>query len=53
MKESKEKNEGKSLDSKVGCVMFYAARNPGKGKDVRQILNYLNSSERELGKCFK
>ena len=45
--------KGKSLDSKVGCVMFYAARNTKKHRKVSQILNYVNSNEREMGKCFK
>lgn len=45
--------KGKSLDSKVGCVMYYAARNTKKNRNVRQILNYVNSNEREMGKCFK
>ena len=45
--------KGKSLDAKVGCVMYYAARNTKKNRKVSQILNYVNSSEKEMGKCFK
>lgn len=45
--------KGKSLDAKVGCVMFYAARNTGKHRKANQILNYISSTEREMSKCFK
>ena len=45
--------KGKSLDSKVGCVMYYAARNTKKNRKVSHILNYVNSTEREMSKCFK
>lgn len=36
--------KGKSLEAKVGCVMFYAARNTRKNRKVDQILNYVNST---------
>jgi len=45
--------KGKSIDAKVGCVMFYAARNTKKHRRVSQILNYVCSNEREINKCFK
>ena len=36
--------KGKSLDAKVGCVIFYAARNTKKHKKITEILNYIHSS---------
>ena len=45
--------KGKSLEAKVGCVIFYAARNTKKHKKISEILNYVNSSKQEMSKCFK
>jgi len=45
--------KGKSLDAKVGCVMYYAARNKQRAKKVSEILHYVNSNSREINKCFK
>ena len=45
--------KGKSLEAKVGCDMYYAARNKQRARKVSEILNYDNSSSREINKCFK
>ena len=51
--EDSKKLKGKSLETKVGAVVFYAARNCGKDKKAGEILEYVASSQSELGSCFK
>mmetsp|Transcript_29659 Transcript_29659/g.36791 ORF Transcript_29659/g.36791 Transcript_29659/m.36791 type:complete len:90 (-) Transcript_29659:558-827(-) len=45
--------KGKSLDVKVACVMFAAASATKKRRKITQILEYLNTSEREVNRSFK
>ena len=45
--------KGRSLDVKVTCVMFAAARSTNKHRKISQILNYVSSSEREVNRSFK
>lgn len=44
---------GKSLDVKVACVVFAAASATKKRRKLSQILQYLNTSEREVNRSFK
>ena len=45
--------KGKSLDAKVGCVIYYSALQNNKSRKAMQILAYVNSNKRELNNCFK
>ena len=45
--------KGKSLDVKVACVFFAAARQTKKNRDMSLILHYVDTDWREVNKAYK
>lgn len=45
--------KGKSLDVKVACVFFAAARQTKKNRNMSLILNYVDTDWHEVNKAYK